>query len=98
MPSVFKIEKQSVVLEVELTTGEKGQVRIYLPSTKQTQALLKAGEEGAVASFDNQIELLKANVEGDLKDSFVNDILENGNVIEFFNLVQTESAKQKKKR
>lgn len=96
--SVFKVEKQSVTLEVELTTGEKGQVRVYLPSTKQTQALLKAGEEGAVASFNNQIELLRANVDGDLKDSFINDILDNGNIIEFFNLVQTESEKQKKTR
>lgn len=96
--SVFKVEKQSVTLEVELTTGEKGQVRVYLPSTKQTQALLKAGEEGAVASFNNQIELLRANVDGDLKDSFINDILDNGNIIEFFNLVQTEAEKQKKTR
>lgn len=96
--SVFKVEKQSVTLEVELTTGEKGKVRVYLPSTKQTQALLKAGEEGAVASFNNQIELLKANVDGDLKDSFINDILDNGNIIEFFNLVQTEAEKQKKTR
>jgi len=96
--SVFKVEKQSITLEVELTTGEKGQVRVYLPSTKQTQALLKAGEEGAVASFNNQIELLRANVDGDLKDSFINDILDNGNIIEFFNLVQTEAEKQKKTR
>lgn len=96
--SVFKVEKQSVTLEVELTTGEKGQVRVYLPSTKQTQALLKAGEEGAVASFNNQIELLRANVDGDLKDSFINDILDNGNIIEFFNLIQTEAEKQKKTR
>ena len=96
--SVFKVEKQSVTLKVELTTGEKGQVRVYLPSTKQTQALLKAGEEGAVASFNNQIELLRANVDGDLKDSFINDILDNGNIIEFFNLVQTEAEKQKKTR
>ncbi|MFW9626731.1 MAG: hypothetical protein ACMV1K_08330 [Sulfurospirillum sp.] len=73
-------------------------MRVYLPSTKQTQALLKAGEEGAVASFNNQIELLRANVDGDLKDSFINDILDNGNIIEFFNLVQTEAEKQKKTR
>ena len=96
--SVFKVEKQSVTLEVELTTAEKGKVRVYLPSTKQTHALLKAGEEGAVASFNNQIELLRANVDGDLKDSFINDILDNGNIIEFFNLVQTEAEKQKKTR
>jgi|GEM_PF-3146453 len=96
--SVFKVERKSVTMEVELTTGETGSISMFLPSTKQTQKILLAGEQGASASYANQIELLKTNVYGDLKDAFINDIIENGDINEFVNLVQKEAEKQKKTR
>ena len=96
--SLFKVERKSVNIEVELTTGEKGELLVFMPSTKQTQEILKAGELGASASYNNQIELLKANVHGELKDKFIDDIIENGDVNEFIQSIQKEAEKQKKTR
>lgn len=96
--SLFKVERKSVKLDVELSTGEKGELIIFMPSTKQTQGILSAGEQGAKASYDNQIELLKANVHGELKEAFIADIIENGDVNEFIQSIQKEAEKQKKTR
>jgi hypothetical protein len=96
--SVYKVERKSVVMEVELSTGKKGELRFFLPSTKQTGEILKAGETGATASFDINIDILKANTEGELKDAFIADIMENGDANEFIQAVQAEAAKQKKTR
>jgi len=96
--SVFKVERKRVVLEVELSTGDKGELIVFMPSTKQTQEILKAGELGASASYNNQIELLKANVNGELKNKFIDDIIENGDVNEFIQSIQKEAEKQKKPR
>lgn len=96
--STFKVERKSIKIEVELSTGEKGELLVFMPSTKQTQGILAAGEQGAKASYDNQIELLKANVHGELKDAFIADIIENGDVNEFIQSIQKEAEKQKKTR
>lgn len=95
--SVFKVERKSIKLEVELTTGDKGELTIYLPNSLQTKKLLEiADSNSASEAYNYQIELLNELVEGDLKEKFIEDLLENGDVTEFLNSVNKEAQKLKK--
>lgn len=88
---IFKVERPQVAFEAELSNGQKVSLAYLAPNARQLKALQEGGD--SLESIERQ---LREAIVGDEKNAFVDDLLENGSVPDFFNAVTAQIEAQRK--
>ena len=90
---VFKVERNSVEFEAELSSGSKCTLTFFELNARQLKEL---GEEASIKeNIEVSFKQLGENLKGDGKEEFINDLLENGS-LESFYTAMAEAMKKKR--
>lgn len=79
---VFKVKRSSIDFNAELSNGDKITLTLFETNTKQLQELSKAKDIDS--NIDLTIKQLRENLQGDRKEEFIQDLLENGSLDGFY--------------
>lgn len=100
MSSVFKVKRNFIEREVELSDGKKVKIKFYEPNTKQSMEIAKLsnGDGNSLSLIDLQIKILTENLQGKDKDDLIDDLMKNGNAFDFIAFIQAQIEAEKEKK
>lgn len=90
---IFKVERPQVAFSAELSNGESVDLVYLAPNARQLNALQKGGD-----NLENIEKQLREAVQGEKAAEFVDDLLENGSVGDFFNAITAQMESLRKQR
>lgn len=82
MDFLFKIQRAQIDFNAELSNGDKITLTLFETNTKQLQELSKARDIDS--NIDLTIKQLRENLQGERKEEFIQDLLENGSLDSFY--------------
>lgn len=93
---VFKVERPSIEMSVELSNGE--QIRVEILESNANQLAELEGSRDNLSGFELTKKHLRENIKGEKSKEFIDDLMANGSLADFYNAINTEFKRLKEKK
>lgn len=95
---IFSVQRASVNFEAKLSNEEVLTLSYFEPNFNQLSSL--SSNVGVKENLESIVHLLRENLKGDGKEKFIEDLKSNGNIQDFFEMINealSEAKKEKRK-